>query len=145
MAIAIKDIGTLQTKYVNRASNAVSDYKAGVQQPKRSQSAAAIAAGPQWQQAVSSTLALNRFTSGLRAAGDAGWQNGALTLGATRYPGGVQAGASKWATNTQPYLQVIAGLTLPPAGIRGSDQNIARVQAVDTALHAAKVAKAGAG
>jgi hypothetical protein len=145
VAIAIKDIGTLQAKYTTRAQNAVQDYKAGVQQPKRSQSASAIAAVGAWQQAVSSTLAANRFTSGLRAAGDAGWQQGALTLGATRYPSGIVAGAPKWATNTAPYLQVIAGLTLPPAGIRGSDQNIARVQAVDTALHAAKVAKAGTG
>src|SRR5438874_261380 len=99
MPIQIKDPGTLAQKYVNRAVNAVADYKAGVAAPKQSQSAAAIAAAPNWQQSVSSAAALARFTSGLRAAGDAGWQAGASTKGAAHYPDGVRGAQAKWATN----------------------------------------------
>jgi hypothetical protein len=143
MPIQIKDVGTLATKFVNRAVNAVADYKAGVMAPKASQSASAIAAAPLWQSAVSSSTALARFTSGLRAAGDQGWQSGASTKGAAHYPDGIRSAQQKWATNVGPYLAAIAALTLPPKGIRGSDANIGRVSAVATALHALKVQRAG--
>src|SRR5258708_33078057 len=124
MPIQIKDVGTLATKFVNRAVNAVADYKAGVMAPKQSQSAAAIAAAHTWQSAVSSSAALGRFTSGLRAAGDAGWQAGASTKGAAHYPDGIRGAQQKWATNVAPFLAAISSLNLPPKGIRGSDSNI---------------------
>ena len=143
MAIQIKDIGTLQTKYTNRASNAVSDYKAGVMSPRASQSNSAIAAAGNWQSAVSSGNALARFKAGLAAAGDQGWQAGASGKGANHYADGVRGGASKWATNTQPYLAILSGLNLPAKGIRGSDANIQRVSAVAAALHTAKMSKTG--
>lgn len=145
MPIQIKDVGTLATKFVNRASNAVADYKAGVMTPKASQSASAIAAAPLWQQAVSSPQAQARFTAGLRAAGDAGWQAGASGKGADRYAGGIRAAQQKWAANVGPFLALLASLNLPPKGIRGSDANISRVSAVATALHALKVSRAGGG
>ena len=143
MAIQIKDVGTLSAKYLSRASNAVADYKAGVMQPKASQSASAVAAAPLWQQAVSSPGALARFKSRLTAGGDQAWQTGATEKGAANYPGGIRRGAPKWAANVAPYLQVISGLTLPLKGIRGSDANIARVSAVSAALHAKKVSMSG--
>jgi hypothetical protein len=143
MAIAIKDVGTLTTKYVNRATNAVADYKAGVMAPKASQSGSAIAAAPLWQQAVNSPAALAAFKKNLQAVGDQGWQAGATGKGANNYPTGIRNGSNKWATNVGPYLSVISGLTLPAKGIRGSDANIARVSAVAQALHAKKVSMAG--
>ena len=145
MPIQIKDVGTLSTKYVNRATNAVADYKAGVMAPKASQSASAIAAAPLWQQAVSSAGALARFQSSLRTVGDQGWQTGASTKGASHYPDGVRGAQQKWATNVGPYLAALASLSLPPKGIRGSDSNIQRVTAVDQALHALKLQRAGGG
>ena len=144
MAIQIKDVGTLQAKYVQRAVNAQSDYKAGVMAPRASQSQNAIAAASTWQSAVSSSQALARFKSGLTKAGDAGWQAGASGKGAQHYPDGVRGGAQKWASNVQPFLQTLASLSLPTKGIRGSDANIARVSAVAAALHAQKLALSGA-
>lgn len=143
MAIQIKDVGTLTAKYLSRAGGAVNDYKAGVMTPKASQSASAIAAAPLWQQAVNSPAALNAFKKNLQAAGDAGWQNGAINKGAVNYPNGVRLGAPKWGNNVAPYLQTIAGLTLPAKGIKGSDSNIARVSAVAQALHAKKLSMQG--
>jgi hypothetical protein len=144
VAIVIKDVGTLQTKYTNRAVNATSDYKAGVMAPRASQSANAIAAASNWQSAVSSSTALARFKSGLASAGDAGWQAGASGKGAAHYADGVRGGSSKWAAHTAPFLQALASLSLPLKGIRGSDANIARVSAVASALHALKLSRAGA-
>jgi len=143
MPIQIKDAGTLAQKFVNRAVNAVADYKAGVMTPKASQSASAIAAAPTWQAAVNSPAALARFKHGLATAGDAAWQAGAAGKGADRYPGGIRAAQQKWATNVGPFLAALSALNLPPKGIRGSDQNIGRVSAVATALHALKLSRAG--
>lgn len=143
MPIQIKDVGTLSTKFANRAANAAPDYKAGVMTPRRSQSQSAVAAAGTWQASVASAGALARFKARITAAGDAGWQAGVIAKGADRYAPGVRAGQTKWANNVGPYLQVIAGLNLPPRGIRGSDANIQRVSAVATALHAKKVAASG--
>jgi hypothetical protein len=144
MAIKVKDPATVMQKWTTRAAAAVNDYKAGAASPKASQSASAIAAAPLWQQAVQSPAALTAFQSGLRSSGDQGWLNGVNNKGAARYPGGIQAGATKFQNNITPYLQAISGLNLPPKGIRGSAQNINRVQAVAQALHQLRLQRSGA-
>jgi hypothetical protein len=143
MAIKVKDPATSSAKYVQNAGNAVNAYKAGVQAPKQSQSAAAIAAIPNWQQAVASPSAAAAMKSGLTASGDTGWMNGALNKGAARYPQGVQLAQGKWQTNTQPYLTALANINLPAKGIRGAAQNYQRTQAVGQALHNLKGQRAG--
>lgn len=143
MAIKVKDAATSAQKYITNTANAVNAYKAGVQSPKQSQSAAAIAAVGTWQQAVSSTQAATAFKSGLTKAGDAAWVAGALNKGAARYPQGTQLAAPKWQTNVQPYLQLISSFNLPAKGIKGAAQNWQRSQALGQALHNAKVQSQG--
>lgn len=138
----VKDINTISTKYVNRASAAAADYAAGVS-ATTGQAQAAINAAPLWQQAVSSPTALARFTSGLQKAGDAGWQAGVKAKGQANYPNGIRAGQTKYTTNVQPYLQVLSALQLDPKGIRGSAQNQGRSTAVQVALHTAKLQRVG--
>jgi hypothetical protein len=144
MPIKVKDPAASSAKYVQNAGNAVNAYKAGVQAPKQSQSAAAIAAVPLWQQAVASPAAAAAMKAGLNASGDQGWMSGALNKGAARYPQGVQLAQGKWQTNTQPYLTLLASQNLPAKGIRGAAQNYQRVQAVGQALHNLKQQRAGA-
>jgi hypothetical protein len=145
MPIKVKDPATSAQKYVTNTANAVNAYKAGVQSPKQSQSAAAVAAAGNWQQAVNSPQALAAFKSGLTKAGDTAWVNGALNKGAARYPQGTQLAAPKWQQNVQPYLQTIASFNLPPKGIRGAAQNWQRSQALGQALHNQKVQASGGG
>lgn len=143
MAIKVKDAAASAAKYVTNTQNAVPAYKAGIQSPKQSQSAAAVAAAGNWQQAVNSAAALAAFKSGLTKAGDTAWAAGALNKGAQRYPQGTQLAAPKWQQNVQPYLQTIASFNLPPKGIRGAAQNWQRSQALGLALHNQKVAASG--
>lgn len=144
MPIKVKDPTASGAKYVQNAQNAVNAYKAGVMAPKQSQSTAAIAAAPVWQQAVTAPAAAAAFKAGLTRAGDQGWQDGAINKGATRYGPGVALAQTKWINNTTPYLQAIASLSLPAKGIRGSAQNYQRVQAVGQLLHNLKNQRAGA-
>jgi len=144
MPIKVKDPGASAAKFVQRAQNAVDAYKAGVQAPKVSQNAAAVAAIPRWQQAVASSAAAAAMRSGLAAAGDQGWMNGALQKGAGRYPDGVAKAQAKYQANVTPFFQAIGSLTLPDKGLRGSSANYARVQAVGQALHTLKLQRKGA-
>jgi hypothetical protein len=143
MAIQIKDTSTLQQKYVQRGSNAVTDYKAGINAPKNPQAASAIAAAPRWQAALADPNAVKRYTNHLQKSGEEGWKAGALNKGANNYPSGITRGAPKWAANVQPYLDVIKSVTLSVKGIRGSSANLQRVADVANALHAKKVSMAG--
>jgi len=142
MPIAVANINTLAAKYSANAQNAVAAYKAGVQSPRRSQSATAIAAAQTWAQAVQTAATNGTYAKGLTKAGDAKWSANALNLGAQRYGPGVANAQGAWAACETPYLQAIANLTLPPRGVTGSPQNIARVQAVDTALQQVKAQSA---
>lgn len=145
MAIKVKDATMSAQKYVTNTAAAVNAYKAGVQSPKQSQSAAAIAAIPTWQQAVSSPQAAAAMKSGLTKASDAAWVAGALNKGAARYPEGTRIAAPKWQQNVQPYLQTIASFNLPPKGIKGAAQNWQRSQALGQQLHNQKVQAQGGG
>ncbi len=143
MPLKVKDPTTVANKWSTRAQGAVNDYAAGAASPKAPQAASAIAAVDLWQQAVTAPSAKASFVSGLNRAGDQGWLNGVNTKGKQRYAGGITAGMSKFQTNITPFLQAIAGVTLPPKGLRGSAQNIQRVAAIAATLHSLKLQRSG--
>jgi len=134
----VKDISTLQSKYSNRAQAAAPDYVNGVKNTQKSWSANTVAAAPAWAAGVQAAAQNGSYNKGVTNAGDTKWQTGAVNKGGVRYAPGVQAGAGNWGTNFAPYLQVIAGLNLPPRGPRRSPQNYNRVQMVGQALAAKK-------
>ncbi len=144
MAIKVKDPSATADKWATNAGNATNSYVKGINSPKASQSAMAVAAADRWQQTLASAAAKAAFVSHLTKAGDAAWSAGALGKGKDRYAGGINAGKAKFMSNVTPFLNAIASVTLPDKGIRGSAQNYARVQAVGDALHALKVSRAGA-
>jgi hypothetical protein len=144
MAKQMKDPNSLAQKYATRASAAAQDYANGVASTT-GQAAAAAAAVNTWAASVADPGAQKRFVANLNKAGDAAWQNGVKTKGAGRYSQGVQAAASKWATNVGPFFSAISSAmgTMPARGLRGSAANVQRVQVIDQALHSAKLAQSG--
>lgn len=140
MAIQIKPIAAIADKFVKRAGAAGADYASGVQNPRTDQATAAAAAAPVWAQAVSDAAARDAFAKGVRAAGSAKWMDKAKSIGAQRYPQGVQAAKADFEAGFAPYAQVLAGLTLQPRGIKGT--NVGRVQQVVDALRKAKTGAA---
>lgn len=136
MGIAIKDTSTLAAKFVKRAQAATTDLQNGLQNPRRSQTAEAIAAVPRWTQAVSSPDASKRLATNLQKAGDGKWQANAIRKGVTegRYSAGVGSAGPDWAAGTEPMLNALRNLTLPEKGLRRSPQNLQRVAAVNQAV-----------
>ncbi|MGH9492613.1 MAG: hypothetical protein ACRD2K_03850 [Terriglobales bacterium] len=140
MPIRLKPTAQIVDKYVRQAAGATADYKSGVQTPKRDQAEAAAASADSYAQGVQAAIADNRFQTGVQAAGTAKWTRKAAGVGADRYAGGVQAAKTDYQSGVEPYLQTISGLDLPPRRPRGDPGNIQRVQAVNAALRARKVA-----
>jgi hypothetical protein len=136
VAIKTKDVNTISTKWATRAQAATQDYVNGTSGVSQAQPA--IDAVTTWQQAVNDPNAAKSYTKGLSASGDAGWQAGVKNKGAVRYGPGVSAGTSKYAAGEGPYLAALNNLNLPPRGLKRSAQNMARAQAVVTAMGAVK-------
>ena len=137
MAINIKPVERLKEKYAARSSAAGGDYKAGVENPRRSQSEAALAAVDSYNAGVQQSITAGSFAKGITKAGDEKWKRKASTVGANRYPQGAAAAKDDWATGVKPILDAIASVTLPPRGPRGTPGNIQRVVAVAEAARKA--------
>ncbi len=134
MAIRLKPIDRIVAKFVSRASGAGADYKEGVQQPRRDQAEAAAAAAQIWADGVQQAITAGRFAKGVRAAGTEKYTRKASTIGAQRYPQGVQAAQADFQAGVTPFLETIAALTLPERFPKGDPRNNARVSAVTEAL-----------
>jgi hypothetical protein len=137
MPIQIKDPSVVAQKWAKRAGAAGADYTSGVQNPRTDQATAAAAAAPVWAQAVADAATRGAYAKGVQAAGTAKWQAAAASIGAQRYPQGVNAGVANYQAKEAPYLSALSSLTLPPRGVKGS--NNARVQAVVDALRKVKL------
>jgi hypothetical protein len=139
MAINIKSADVIAKKYAQRGAAAGPDYQAGVQNPRQDWQQATTAAANTWGAGVQQAVSNGSFAKGVNAAGTAKWQRKASGVGATRYGPGVQAAQGDYQSGVAPYLQVIAGITLPPRNPKGDPANIQRVAAIATALRQKKL------
>jgi hypothetical protein len=133
-AIRIKDVSTLAKKFTTRAGAAAGDYKDGVAQAGGDWETNAKNSEGNYEQGVQAAIGRKAYGKGISSSGASKYTTRATQLGATRYGPGVAAGADDWAKNTQPYLQKLASLQLPPKGPRRSPANQARANMVATEL-----------
>lgn len=138
----IKPIQQSADKWNRRTSAATADYANGAANPRRPWGASTIASEKNYETGVQASIVRKSFAKGVRKVGDAGWQNGVAQKGASRFPEGVSLATGKYTDGYGPYQAVIAGLTLPERGPKGSPQNLQRVNTVATALRTAFEKKA---
>ena len=136
MAINIKPLATIVSKYVTRASAAGQAYTDGVANPRQDWAQATSAGAQSWGAGVQQAITDGRFTKGVQTAGTAKWQQRASTVGAQRYPGGITAGQQSYSNGIQPYLQLLSTLNLQPRLPKGDPGNLQRVSQVTTAERA---------
>lgn len=139
MALKVKDPATAAAKFVSRGSAAGQDYAAGVKGAGASWQAGAAAAAGNYEAGVQEAIGRGAFQRGVQAAGGNKYEQRASTVGARRFPEGIREAGPAWEQNTAPYLQTLAGLTLPPRRPKGDPANFMRVQAVGEALRRRKV------
>jgi hypothetical protein len=136
----VKPLASIADKWSTRAQGASQAYKDGVSASTDWAAATSASAG-NWQAGVQQAAADGRFASGVNAAGNATWQQGAINKGAGRYGPGVSLSKDKFSAGFNKYAQVLTSLSLPARFPKGDPQNVQRVQAVVTALRNAKLGK----
>lgn len=139
MGIRIKDTASIAQKFVTRAGAAAGDYKDGVTAAGADWEANAKASAANYDAGTQAAIADKRFEKGIAKAGSAKYTTRASTLGAQRFPGGVQASQGDYAKGAEPYLSALKGMTLPPRGPKGDPRNFQRSQAVAETLRKIKL------
>lgn len=141
----IKSMDRATDKWQRVASVSQTEYKAGVSDPKTDWAQATAAAEANYNQGVQAAISRSAFGKGVKNAGTAKWQKGAIEKGATRWSEGISLSGDAYAEGFAPYRQVIANLKLPARGPKGDPKNIQRVAAVASALHDAKLKRQSGG
>jgi len=134
---ATKPVGQTVDKWQRRAAVAQPEYSAGVQNPRTNWDEAAAGADASYRAAVTAAAARGAFGAGVRAAGNAKWQQASLRKGPGRFVEGVQVSAPDFQAKIQTVLSTIQGVALPPRGPKGSPQNFQRIQPIGEALRRA--------
>ena len=140
MAIPVKDAATAAKKFATRGAAAGGDYANGVRGAGARWQTNAKAGAQNFAQGVQDAITNGRFEKGIDKSGAAHFEDRAVNVGAQRFPQGIQLAESKWAEKTQPYLQTIANINLPPRGPKGDPRNQARSQMVADVLRKKKIA-----
>lgn len=135
----IKNLSAISKKWSRNAGAAGDSYRDGVTSPRRSWSQSAAAADEARKAGLAEADARGAFVKGVEAAGDVKWKRNATILGPARFRQGVTNAEPDFNSGFAKYHGVIAGVTLPPRGPKGSPENIERVRVIADALHSAKV------
>lgn len=143
MAVKVRDLATSSKKFTTNAQGAQQTYAAGVANAGPTWQANTKAAAETWNQGVQQAAAQGRFAAGVNPTSQAKFQTRAAGVGPARYSAGVATAGDAWSNNTKPFLDTIAGLTLPARGVKGSPQNIQRVSMITEALRAKKLQASG--
>jgi hypothetical protein len=139
MAIDVKDAATSAAKFTQRGAAAAGDYQSGVRGAGAKWQQATGAAAENYAAGVQDAIGRGAFARGVSKAGGAKFETKASTVGARRFPEGIRDAGPAFQEGVQPYLQVIAGLTLPPRRPKGDPANFQRVQVIGEALRRRKV------
>jgi hypothetical protein len=139
VAIKVKDAASSAKRFVARGQAAAGDYAEGVRGAGSEWLARTAGSTDNYAAGVQDAIGRNAFARGVQEAGSSKYEQRASTVGARRFPEGIREAGPSWEQSTAPYLQAIAGLTLPPRRPKGDPSNYARVQAVGEALRRRKV------
>lgn len=137
----VRAAGLVAAKWKRRAESAGQEYTEGVNSTTRNWEAASAAAEGAYKAGVADAASRGAFGVGVKRAGNAKWKRKAADVGSQRYAPGVAAAEQDYQANVGPYLDVISRTDLPPRGPAGSPGNLQRVNALATALRAAKTGR----
>lgn len=139
MPLKIRSAADIARKWAEVTPGRASFYEAGLAGAADDWLRGATAAAGNYRSAVQAGNIEARYSGGVRRAGGDKWLRKASTLGVDRYGAGVSAAEGDMASGLEPYVSVIASLTLPPRKPRGDSANYARSEAVGKALAAKRV------
>jgi hypothetical protein len=116
----VKALDRIARKWIERASVAGPEYELGVSAPKVPWDAATAAAAPIYASETTRAISEGRFAAGVRAAGNAKWQNRARALGPGRFAEGGRVAEPGFRARFGQIRSAIEGITLGAKGPKGS-------------------------
>lgn len=137
----IRSIEQIARKFATVTPGRSEDYRVGVENPRKDWATATANAESAYMDGVQKAITQKRFGKGVKKAGTAAWQEGAVTKGVSRWGPGVALAQDKYARNFAPYRDAIERVQLPPRFARRDPRNLDRVKSVVQALVAAKEAR----
>lgn len=140
---AVRDMASIAGKWREVSGRSGDQFKKGVLAPKKSWVDGAANGAENYKTGVIQAANDGRFAKGVRKAGNETWSKAAAEKGPDRYSTGVAFAGGKYEEKFSPYLATIAATTLPPRYPRGDSRNVARVQAIASALNAKRKASLG--
>lgn len=140
--IIVKDGSASAAKFARNASAASNDYKAGVEGAGERWQAGAAAAESNWAAGTQDAIGRKAYGTGIAKSGSAKYVKNASGVGPQRYQSGVQNAAGEWQQKTQPFLDAMKNVTLPPRAPKGSPSNYMRSQVLGQALRSKKTGQA---
>lgn len=140
----VKDLAAIARKFSTVTPQRSTEYEAGVRNPRKDWAQNTAAAEQAYKDGVSKAAAAGRFGKGVRKAGTAKQQKGALDKGVARFGPGVALAQPAYEAGFAAYHQAIASTALPPRYARRDPRNLSRVAAIATALGKVKEASVGA-
>jgi hypothetical protein len=138
MPIAVKTVAAAQQSMTEAAGTISARYTRGVTPADWKTGASSDNAEQLYDTKVQQAAANHTRQNAINKVSNDAWKNAALGKGAQRIGPGFTAGIDKWGTNTAPYLQAIAGVTLPARTADGMANLQNRAGAVVAALIAKK-------
>lgn len=137
----IKPLNAIRKKWETNASSrqASEAYKDGINSPRADWKERTVAADDARKAGLAAADERDAFVEGVEDAGTAKWKERSLKFGPTRFSQGVKETGDDYAKGFAPFHSVIAQLSLPPRGPKGSPENIERVKVIAEALHNEKI------
>jgi len=136
---AIRPISFIADKWATVTPQRATQYKAGVESPKKDWAKEAIAAEERYKAGVTAAANEGRYGKGVEKAGTDKWKKMASTKGPSRFAEGVMVAKPDYEKGFAPFAEEIAKTELPPRGPKGDPANIQRVAAIAAALHKKKM------
>lgn len=135
----IKALSAIADKWTRVTPGRTSDYKLGIQNPKRDWADEALAAKDNWKAGIDAAAAKDLFAKGIAKAGTSKWKEKALKKGPGRFAEGVYIAGPDYEKGFAPYHAAIERVDLGPRFPRRDPRNLERVKKIVDALVAEKV------
>jgi len=137
----IKSAAQIAAKWARVVPTRQQDFEDGVKDPDVDWAAGAAAAGGTYAEGVQAAIADDRFSKGVKSAGNEKWKRKVLNVGTARWAPGVRAAQGDMEAGFSKFVGVIESTMakLPPRGPRGAPGNNERQAMMSRALHEARV------
>jgi len=135
----IKALSAIADKWTRVTPGRTSDYKLGIQNPKRDWADEALAAKDNWKAGIDAAAAKDLFAKGIAKAGTSKWKEKALKKGPGRFAEGVYIAGPDYEKGFAPFHAAIERVDLGPRFPRRDPRNLERVKKIVDALVAEKI------